>query len=422
MKRIIIGALAIIALGAGSSAYYAKRTTIVPQVSTAIITRGDIVEAVASTGTVDAVTTVQVGSQVSGTVAWLGADFNSEVRKGQVIAKLDPSLLEAQVRQSRASLAKAQADEERAGVQLTDTKQKYGRALQLAEKQIVARSDLDAAKLAVDSAEADLKAARAQLAQAEATLYQNEVNVGHAIITAPIDGTVIARNVDVGQTVAASLQSPTLFEIAADLTRMRVKASIDEADMGRVRAGQAATFTVDAYPTEVFRGAVIQVRLQPTVTQNVTTYSSIVNVANPDLRLKPGMTANIRIQVASRSGVLRVPNAAFRFKPTTEILTALAQPDAVRPATSTRAAASPGGSRVWVYANGLLTAVAVRTGISDGTNTELVDTSLGEGARVITAVTLDGSSSSGTTRKGTTSPLTGGRSPMGGGPPGPPPM
>jgi HlyD family secretion protein len=215
--------------------------------------------------------------------------------------------------------------------------------------------------------------------------------------------------VDVGQTVAASLQSPTLFEIAADLTKMQVKASIDEADMGRVRAGQTATFTVDAYPTDVFRGIVAQVRLQPTVTQNVTTYSSIVSVANPDLKLKPGMTASIRIQVASRSGALRVANGALRFRPTAEIFAALRQP-ALRQAAP--------GARVWTYADGRLTPVPVRIGISDGTNTELVETSFEVGARLVTAVNVDGSST-GSTRRTTTSPLTPGR-PMGGGPPGPP--
>ena len=419
MKRILIGIAGILVVGVGASAYYVTRPVKLPEVTAVAITRGDIVDAVVSTGTLQAVTTVQVGSQVSGTVAWLGADFNSTVRKGQVIAKLDPSLLEAQLRQSRANLAKAQADEERARVQLTDVQQKLARASQLADRQLIARSDFDAATLAVDAAEADLKASHAQLAQAEASLYQNEVNVAHAIITAPVDGTVIARNVDVGQTVAASLQSPTLFEIAADLTKMQVKVSVDEADMGRVRAGQVATFTVDAYPTEVFHGTVAQVRLQPTVTQNVTTYSSIVSVANPDLRLKPGMTASIRIQVASRSGVLRVPNGALRFKPTTEMLAALGQP-ATRRATPAAQATTQGASRVWTYVEGRLTAVPVRTGISDGTNTELVDTALDVGTRLVTGVTLDGSSSS-NTRKTTTSPLTPGRS-MGGGPPGPPPM
>jgi len=256
---------------------------------------------------------------------------------------------------------------------------------------------------------ADLQSARAQLAQAEATVNQNEVNLEHAIIAAPIDGIVIARNVDVGQTVAASLSSPTLFEIAADLTKMRVKANIDEADMGRVRAGQAARFTVDAYPETTFTGTVLQVRLQPTVTQNVTTYASVIEVANPRGRLKPGMTASIRIEIARRSDALRVANSAVRFKPTAALLAALGQ---------TAVMAPPAGTRVWTYPNGVLTPVAVRTGITDGTQTELVEAALQPGATVVTSMTVDGVKSE-TTRK-VTSPLTGGR-PMGG-PGGPPPM
>jgi HlyD family secretion protein len=414
-------------------------------VSTVAVTRGEIVETVTATGTVAAVTTVQVGSQVSGTVAWLGADFNSVVHKGQVIAKLDPSLLEAQLRQSRANLAKAQADVERARVQLTDANQKYARAVQLAAKQILARSDLDAATLAVESGEADVHAAQAQLAQAEAALYQNEVNVAHAIITAPIDGIVVSRSVDVGQTVAASLQSPTLFEIAADLTKMQVKASVDESDMGRVRAGESVSFTVDAYPDETFTGTVSQVRLQPTVVQNVTTYSSIINVANPDRKLKPGMTASIQILIARRTDALRVANAALRFRPTAAMFAALGsqepgagsqEPGARSQASGVRSQESgvrsqesgvrnlePGArsqeKAVWTYSNGRLTAVPVRLGLSDGITTELLDAPIQAGTLVVTGITLDSSAAT-STRKTTTSPLTGGRS-VGGPPGGPPP-
>jgi HlyD family secretion protein len=438
MKRIIIGVLIVGLIGAGASAYFVTRADTPPQVSTVAVTRGEIVETVTATGTVAAVTTVQVGSQVSGTVAWLGADFNSVVHKGQVIAKLDPSLLEAQLRQSRANLAKAQADVERARVQLTDANQKYARAAQLAAKQILARSDLDAAKLAVESGEADVHAAQAQLAQAEAALYQNEVNVAHAIITAPIDGIVVGRSVDVGQTVAASLQSPTLFEIAADLTKMQVKASVDESDMGRVRAGESVSFTVDAYPDETFTGTVCQVRLQPTVVQNVTTYISIINVANPDLKLKPGMTASIRILIARRADALRVANAALRFRPTAAMFAALGsqkpgagkQESGIRSQESGAWSQEPGvrslepGARsqekaVWTYSNGRLTSVPVRLGLSDGITTELLDAPIQAGTLVVTGITLDSSAAT-STRKTTTSPLTGGRS-MGGLPGGPPP-
>ncbi len=438
MKRIFIGIIIIgVVAAAGVSAYYATRGDTAPRVSTAAISRGDIVEVVVSTGTVESVTTVQVGSQVSGTVAWLGADFNSVVHKGQVIAKLDPSLLEAQVRQSRANVTKAQADVERARVQRTDAQQKFARATQLAARQIIATSDLDAATLAVESAEADMQSAGAQLVQAEASLNQNELNVAHTIITAPIDGIVIERSVDVGQTVAASLQSPTLFQIAADLTKMRLKASIDEADMGRVRTGQTVHFTVDAYPAETFTGTVSQVRLQPTVTQNVTTYSSIIDVANPGMKLKPGMTANLRIEIARRSGVLRVANAALRFRPTTEMFEAISTPTAGGTTASQRgrgaagdrsgtvaeagvSAATGSAGSVWLFASGALTRAAVRLGISDGTVTELLDSPLQPGTPVVTGITLATAQSTSTTKR-TTTPLTGGRSPMGG-PGGPPPM
>jgi HlyD family secretion protein len=325
MKRVLTLLLVIAAVGAGAGAYYMRRNGIEPTVNTAPVTRGDIIDTVGATGTLQAVTTVQVGSQVSGTILELNADFNSIVRKGQVIAKLDPSLLQAQLEQAKANLARSRADLERNRVELADAQTKYMRAKELAERQLLPLSDLDAAKVAVDAAQAQLVSSQAQVTQAEASLNQNQVNVEHTIISAPIDGIVIQRSVDVGQTVAASLQSPTLFIIAADLTKMQVNASIDEADVGRIRPGQTVTFRVDAYPDQQFEGSVAQIRLQPVVVQNVTTYGTIINVPNPELRLKPGMTANLRVQIATRSDVLRVPNAAIRFRPTNDIFAALNQ-------------------------------------------------------------------------------------------------
>jgi HlyD family secretion protein len=397
LKHLAIAALLVAVLGAaGVSAYRFTRGDTTPVVSTVTITRGDVVEAVVATGTVQAVTTVQVGSQVSGTVAWLGADFNSTVRKGQRIARLDPSLLEAQLRQSRAALQKAQADVNRTRAEQANAEQKLARAVQLSEKELLAQSELDTAILAVETAKATSESARAQLAQAEASVAQNEVNLEHASITTPIDGTVIARNVDVGQTVAASLSSPTLFEIAADLTKMQLKADIDEADIGRVQAGQAVRFTVDAYPQSTFTGTVSQVRLQPTVSQNVTTYVSVIDVANPDLRLKPGMTASIHIEIVRRNDVPRVPNTALRFKPTDELLAALGQQEQ---------APLGRGSHLWTYANGKLTPVAVRTGISDATLTELADTPLPPGTAVVSSMSANGAKSATTRGTTTTSPL-----------------
>src|SRR5947207_1236426 len=326
MKRASIVLLLVAVVGGGGAAYYIRSGKQDIQVQTAPITRGDIVDTVGATGTLQAVTTVQVGSQVSGNISWLGADFNSIVHKGQVIARLDPALFQAAVEQARANLAKSKADVEHNQVALLDAQQKYTRAKELAARSLLPQSDLDAAKVAVDSAQATLLSSQAAVQQAQANLNQAQVSLDHTVITAPIDGIVIQRSVDVGQTVAASMQAPTLFVIAADLTKMQVNANIDEADVGRIRPGQSVTFHVDAYPTEEFHGTVAQVRLQPVVVQNVTTYGTIINVPNDDLKLKPGMTANLKVQIARRSDVLRVSNAALRFRPTTDIFAALNQP------------------------------------------------------------------------------------------------
>jgi HlyD family secretion protein len=351
MKRAIIGLLIVVAVGAGVGAIYVRRGGPEVQVQTSPITRGDIVDTVGATGTLQAVTTVQVGSQVSGNIQMLGADFNSIVKKGQVIAKLDPSLFDAQLQQARANLnqtranlTKAQSDLDRTKVQLTDAQQKYTRAKELAAKGLVPQSELDAAKIAVDTAQAGLASqeatvnqTQAAVTQSQASVNQNQVNLDHTIITAPIDGIVTQRSVDVGQTVAASMQAPTLFIIAADLTKMQVNANIDEADVGRIRPGQHVTFHVDAYPTDNFDGTVSQIRLQPVVVSNVTTYGTVIDVPNPQLKLKPGMTANVKVEIAKRSDALRVPNSALRFRPTPELFAALNQ--AVPPE------ATPGGGR-----------------------------------------------------------------------------
>ena len=347
MKRLITGLLIITAIGAGAGAIYVRRGGPEPQVNTAPITRGDIIDTVGATGTLQAVTTVQVGSQVSGNIQWLGADFNSIVKKGQVIARLDPSLFDAQLQQiranltqARANLTKAQSDLERTKVQLLDAQQKYARAKELAARSLLPQSDLDAAKTAVDSAQASLASqqatvqqAQAAVTQSQASVNQSQVNLDHTIIAAPIDGIVTQRNVDVGQTVAASMQAPTLFIIAADLTKMQVNANIDESDVGRIRPGQHVTFRVDAYPTDTFEGIVAQIRLQPVVVQNVTTYGTVIDVPNPQLKLKPGMTANVKVEIAKRTDVLRVPTAALRFRPTPEVFAALNQevPPEVQP-------------------------------------------------------------------------------------------
>src|SRR5258708_1632504 len=340
MKRALIGLLIVVAVGAGAGAYYIRRGGPEVQVQTSPLSRGDIIDSVGATGTLQAVTTVQVGSQVSGNISYLGADFNSIVKKNQVIARLDPSLFDAQLQQAKANLSqaqanlvKAQSDLAPAKVMLTDAQQKYTRAKELAAKSLLPQSDLDAAKIAVDSAtaslasqEATVKQAQAQVSQSQASVNQNQVNLDHTVIQAPIDGIITQRSVHVGQTVAASMQAPTLFIIAADLTKMQVNANIDEADVGRIRPGQHVTFRVDAYPADTFQGTVSQIRLQPVVVQNVTTYGTVIDVPNEQLKLKPGMTANVKVEIAKRSDVVRVPNAALRFRPTPEVFAALNQP------------------------------------------------------------------------------------------------
>jgi HlyD family secretion protein len=326
MKRIIVIIIVLVAIGVGVGAFYMRRSGPEPQVSTAQLSRGDVVDAVAATGTLEAVETVDVGTQVSGVLKELHADFNSIVRQGQVIARLDPSLIQTQVEQNRANVERAEADLERLRVGLADARQKLERAKQMWEKQLVPRTELETTEVNVKSAEAQIRSAQAAVTQARANLNQQQVNLQHTVIKAPIDGIVIARNVDVGQTVAASMSAPTLYILAADLTKMQVLANIDEADVGRMRPGQAVTFRVDAYPTDTFTGTVQQVRLQPAVVQNVVVYSTVIAVPNLQLKLKPGMTANVNIEIARRSDVLRVPSAALRFRPTPDIFAALNQP------------------------------------------------------------------------------------------------
>ena len=326
MKKALL-VLIVIGVGYTAYAYYGLRTMeFVPEVSTITLTRGDVIDTVGATGALEAVTTVQVGSQVSGIIEALYADYNSIVREGEVIARLEPSLFETQIEQGMANLARAEADLERLRVTLDDARAQLARSEDLSSRSLISTMELEAAQVAVRSAEAQIKSSEAGVTQSRASLNQNEVNLGHTVITAPIDGIVIARQVDVGQTVAASMSAPELFIIAADLTKMRVIANIDESDVGRIRPGQPVTFTVDAYAAEVFEGTVSQIRLEPVVQQNVVTYATVIDVPNNELKLKPGMTATVTLEIARRENILRVPNSALRFRPTPEIFAALNQP------------------------------------------------------------------------------------------------
>ena len=351
---------------------------------TAEAEKGDIRIFVTATGTAEAVTTVLVGSQVSGTISALYVDFNDRVTKGQTIAQLDPTFLRAQVSQVQADLEKATAS-------VSLSQKEYDRALSLFKKAMISESERDLALTNHELALAQEKSARANLERAR-------TNLNYATIVSPIDGVVISRDVDVGQTVAASLQAPTLFTIANDLAEMQIETSIDEADIGRIKEGQQAVFTVDAFPERTFQGIVSQVRLSPEIVQNVVTYDVIIQASNPDLLLKPGMTANVTVLVDERENVLKVPAGALRFRPAMEQESAssgeghdrLSGPPGSRPSRPNSGGAPDQGAQkadrteVWILnQQGEPEPVPVKTGISDGSSVEIVSGDLKEGDMVI---------------------------------------
>lgn len=319
----------IILIGVGVFAAFTLNKKDKAQYFTQPADRGDIREVVDATGTISAVTTVQVGSQVSGTVQKLSADFNSHVKKGQIVAQLDPALFSGALLQAQADLANAkanllasQATLEKAKAAAVQSDQDYQRTLGLTKEGVMAQQQLDAAKATLDANNAAVSAAQAGVTQAaaqvqlkEAAVKVAQTNLNYTTISSPVDGTVVARNVDVGQTVAASLQAPTLFIIAQDLTKMQVYVATDESDVGMIKVGQPATFKVDAFPRDTFRGTVDQIRLNATTVQNVVTYTTVVDFDNPDLKLFPGMTAYVTIPVATATNTLKVPNGALRYKP-----------------------------------------------------------------------------------------------------------
>jgi len=298
--------VSIIVIGTAGYFLFIKSDSEEIQYRTEKVTRGDVTIQVRATGTINPMRTVQVGSQVSGIIEKIYVDFNSEVKKGQIIAQIDSTAIYASVKQ-------AEANVERNLAQANDAKRNSKRTTELFNKNLVSQADLDAATTAYESAIAQLK-------QTQAALDQSRVNLRYAIIRAPIDGVVISRDVDVGQTVASSFQTPKLFSIANDLKRMQVEASVDEADIGQIVVGQEVTFTVDAYPDDQFGGSVSQVRLSPIIVQNVVTYTVIIDVPNPELKLRPGMTATVSILVNKRKDILRVPTLAIRFQPPADVL------------------------------------------------------------------------------------------------------
>ena len=337
---------------------------------TAVVTRGALTQAVTATGTLNPVVNVQVGSQVSGNIQKLFVDFNSKVKAGDVVAQIDPALFKATVTQAEGDLASAQAALELAKVNATRTQELF-------TKKNSSQQDLDQAMATLHQAEANVKIKQGALDKARADL-------DHCTITSPVDGEVISRSVDVGQTVAASLQAPVIFTIANDLTKMQIDSNVAEADVGVVKLDQTVDFTVDAFPTQTFHGKVIQVRNAPITVQNVVTYDTVIGVSNPDLKLKPGMTANVSIIVAHKDNVLQIKNAALRYRP------ADATPVQTRSTSSGSGQRQSGGARqqrvertVYVLSGSSPRPVQIKTGISDGIVTEVVE-GLKEGDRVVT--------------------------------------
>src|SRR5512137_965223 len=405
-KRRILIVLAVVLVVAAVAAWFLKSGDGKQklQFETAKAEKGKIVAKVTASGLLSAIVTVQVGSQVSGRIASLHADWNSPVRKGQLIAKIDPALFQASVDQARANLAAAQGNLIKARVQAVDARRQAVRQQELAARKLNAQADLDTAVANADAADAQVKAGEGSVAQARASLQSAEVNLAYTNIVSPTSGTVISRNVDVGQTVAASLQAPTIFVIAEDLAKMQVDTSVAEADVGRLKAGMSASFTVDAYPGEIFRGTVRQIRNAPQTVQNVVTYDAVIDVDNPEFKLKPGMTANVTFVYAEKDDVLKVPNAALRFRPPPALLGdgkgggAGGRPGAggaPGPAGGTGGGQRPGGAggrpgeapdrrTVWALRNDKPEVEKIKTGISDGSFTEVVEGDLKAGELVIT--------------------------------------
>jgi HlyD family secretion protein len=380
MKKAI-AAVAVLAAAGVAAYFHLGKAPPESQYRTAKVERGEILDSITATGNINAVTTVSVGSQISGTIQQIFVDYNSRVRKGQVIAQIDPRLLESALVQSRANLENAKATLEKAQVGIIDTERTYRRNAELIKDGFVAQSDVDTSQAAYDQALAQKRSAEAALKQAEGALQVAQTNLEYATIRSPVDGIVISRNVDVGQTVAASFQTPTLFSIAQDLTKMQIDTNVDESDIGRATSGQTATFTVDAYPEKNFTGKVEQVRNAPIVTQNVVTYNVVVRVDNRDLLLKPGMTANVTIQVRKFEDALRIPNAALRFRPSDT-------PKETGAARDKGKGKPPAGQRVYILGkDGKPAAVPVKTGVSDGTFTLLVEGDLKEGDALIVGET-----------------------------------
>jgi HlyD family secretion protein len=430
MRKLTWIVLGLVVLAGGGIGIWQWRkhaaAAAVPRYETVAIDRGPIVAKVTATGTLSALVTVQVGTQVSGRIKQIMVDFNSPVKKGQVIAKIEPALFAAALESARANYLAAQGTVTKLEAQAENAKAQYDRATALFERKAIAQADLDTARATMKAANGDVTAARGNMEQAKASLHQAQVNLDYTTIVSPTTGVVISRSVDVGQTVAASLSAPTLFLIAEDLTKMQVDTSVAEADIGKLKADMDATFTVDAYPSRTFKGKIRQIRNAPQTQQNVVTYDAVIDVANPGLELRPGMTANVTFIYDHRDSALRVANAALRFQPPPELARAAwggggggAHGGGGQRAGGQRAGGGPpgegggqrrmGGGRaggaaggeppdrrmLWVLRGPTPTPVRVRAGVSDGTNTEIETSELHEGDRVVTDAEVSNSDNKG---------------------------
>ncbi len=430
MKKKIIISAAILVIIAGVVlvlSLFSRNKNDIPKYEKKAIDKGNIEALVITTGSLNPVTTVDVGSQVSGKIDKLYVDFNSRVKEGQVIAELDQAQFITRVKQNEANYQSAEASLEKTKVTLDNTKKKYDRAMNLFEKELISFEEKEAIETQYYSAMADIQSSEARLEQAESQLDSSKVDLTYTIIKSPIDGVVINRRVNIGQTVAASFQAPVLFQIANDLSKMQVECSVDEADIGKVKEGQKVRFTVDAFPDENFTGKVSQVRYAPEIVQNVVTYTTIVEVDNPEMKLRPGMTATASVVTGEAKNVLRVPNSALRFNPSLspeemrELMESMRQemrerrggssrPEGSRPGEDAHRQATqrPGSgqhasgmrgfsmqgarmrqfARVWMEdESGKLKMAFVRTGVTDNNYTEIVSGSLKEGQLVITGET-----------------------------------
>jgi HlyD family secretion protein len=419
MTRTLLVRLSLIVIGLAGVGVLSRPLWRTPgvHVSTAAVTDGPMTRRIVATGSLQAVTTVEVGSQESGIIQSLLVDYNSFVHAGDVVARLDPALYDAEYQSAQAALGQAEAAAAQARAMKTgyqtaveDARTKLARAESLAARDLIPRSDLDAARIAADEAAADLSSgaaavtqADAAVTQAKAALQQAAVNVEHTIIRSPIDGIVVDRDVDVGQTLAASVQSPVLFRIAADLTRMQVQVNVDESDVGGLAEGESAAFSVETFPGETFHGTVSQVRLQPVTEQSATatavtataqtaqttsvatvvSYTAIVDVSNPDQRLRPGMTAEVVVSAEPREHVVRIPNPALSFRPPADVLKAIGEREPV-----IQNAKEQGLREVWEYDGRQFKAIGVHAGLADDGWTELVSGDVRAGDELVTSASV----------------------------------